>query len=86
MADPAGNYSCNYRSGGTIRVPVHLIEALRNLKKTEDELRKSLGPEPSVIEIAEELNAPVSKIMRILKTARELVSLETGVVSAKSSI
>jgi RNA polymerase primary sigma factor len=64
--------------GRTIRVPVHMNEAIRNLTKAETELRKRLGHEPSIIEIAEELNVPVSRIMQIRKTAQEPVSLEAG--------
>jgi RNA polymerase primary sigma factor len=72
--------------GRTIRVPVHMAEAIRKLMKTESELRKRLGHEPSVVEIAEELNAPVSRIMQIFKTAQEPVSLEAGTAHGEDLI
>lgn len=72
--------------GRTIRVPVHMTEAIRHLTKTESELRKRLGHEPSVVEIAQELRAPVSRIMQILKTAQEPVSLEAGTAHSEDII
>jgi len=64
--------------GKTIRVPVHMSEAIRHLTKATMEARKRLGHEPSAIEIAEELNAPVPKVLQMLKAAQEPVSLEAS--------
>src|SRR5439155_1009416 len=62
--------------GRTIRVPVHMVEAMNRVLKTSNDLTKRLGREPSVQELAKELKTPVSKVTQILKAAQEPISLE----------
>jgi RNA polymerase primary sigma factor len=63
--------------GRTIRIPVHMVEAMNRVLKASNELTKRLGREHSVLELAKELKSPVSKISDILRAAQEPVSLET---------
>jgi RNA polymerase primary sigma factor len=65
--------------GRTIRVPVHMVEAVNRLLKTSNELTKRLRRQPSVPELAEELKTPVSKVRDILEIAQEPISLETSI-------
>jgi RNA polymerase primary sigma factor len=65
--------------GRTIRIPVHMIEAVNRVLKTANKLTKRLGRDHSMFELAKELNAPVSKVMDILKTAQTPISLEAGI-------
>jgi len=63
--------------GRTIRVPVHMVEALNRVTRTMNELKKRLGHhEPSKSEIAKELGLPVSKVREILEAAQEPMSLD----------
>jgi RNA polymerase primary sigma factor len=63
----------------TIRVPVHMNEALNKLTRTSRELVQEFGREPTNEEIARRMDLPVSKIRKILEVARSPVSLETPV-------
>jgi RNA polymerase sigma factor (sigma-70 family) len=72
--------------GRIIRVPVHMAGAIRDLTKTANELRGRLGHEPSTVELAEELNAPVSKITHILRTYQEPVSLDAAVAHSEDKL
>jgi RNA polymerase primary sigma factor len=63
--------------GRTIRIPVHMVEAMNRVLKASNELTKRLGREHSVLELAKELKSPVSKVSDILRAAQEPVSLET---------
>ncbi len=63
----------------TIRVPVHMNEALNKLTRTSRDLVQELGREPTNEEIARRMDLPVSKIRKILEVARTPVSLETPV-------
>jgi RNA polymerase primary sigma factor len=63
--------------GRTIRVPVHMIEAMNRVLKASNELTKRLGRQHSVLELAKELKTSVLKVRDILKVAQEPVSLET---------
>ena len=62
--------------GRTIRMPVHMVEAVRHVQKAANELTKRLGRAHSVSELAEELKTPVSKVTNILSAAQEPISLE----------
>ena len=53
--------------GRTIRIPVHMGDAVNRVLKAANELTKRLGREHSVLELAEELKTPVSKVKNILK-------------------
>ena len=63
----------------TIRIPVHMVETINKLIRTSRHLLQQLGREPSVEEIAEEMEIPVEKVMEIQKKAQDPVSLETPI-------
>src|SRR5438093_1588438 len=72
--------------GRTIRIPVHMVEAMNRVLKTSNELTKRLGREPSVQELAKELRTPVAKITQILKAAQEPISLEASIADNKDAV
>ena len=63
----------------TIRVPVHMIETINKLIRTSRMLVQELGREPTPEEITEKMNMPVEKVRKVLKIAKEPISLETPV-------
>ena len=63
----------------TIRIPVHMVETINKLIRTSRHLLQQLGREPTVEEIAEEMEIPVEKVMEIQKIAQDPVSLETPI-------
>ena len=63
----------------TIRVPVHMIETINKVSRTSRALVQELGREPTSEEIAKATDLPTSKVRKVLKTAQELVSLETPI-------
>jgi RNA polymerase primary sigma factor len=65
--------------GRTIRIPVHMVEAMNRILKSANELTKRLGREHSMHELARELKTPVSKVTEILKAAQEPISLEASI-------
>jgi RNA polymerase primary sigma factor len=72
--------------GRTIRVPVHMVEAINQVMRAASELKKRLGHEPTKVELARELNTPVSKVIQILEAAQEPVSLEACMTPEKDSV
>jgi len=72
--------------GRTIRIPVHMVEAMNRVLKTSNELAKRMGREPSVHELARELKTPVAKINQILKAAQEPISLEASIADNKDAV
>jgi len=69
----------------TIRIPVHMVETINRLLKTERELVQDLGKQPQASEIAEKLNMPVEKVREIMKVALDPVSLEAPVGEEEDS-
>lgn len=63
----------------TIRIPVHMVEAINKITKMTRELVQEMGREPTPDEIAERLKIPVEKVKGILKISKEPISLETPV-------
>jgi len=63
----------------TIRIPVHMIETINKLNRTQREMMNSLGREPTPEELSVELNMPVDKVRKVQKIAKEPISLETPV-------
>jgi RNA polymerase primary sigma factor len=61
----------------TIRIPVHMIETINKLVRTSRYLIQELGREPTPEEIAEKMDMPVDKVRKVLKIAKEPISLET---------
>jgi len=72
--------------GRTIRIPVHMVEAMNRVLKVANELSKRMGREPSVHELAKELKTPVSKVTQILKAAQEPISLEASIADNKDAV
>jgi RNA polymerase primary sigma factor len=72
--------------GRTIRVPVHMVEAINRVMKASNELRKRLGHEPSIIDLAKELKTPAEKILQILDAAQETVSLEASITDNRDTV
>ena len=69
----------------TIRIPVHMIEAINKLIRTSRALVHEYGREPTAEEIAQEVDLPVSKVRKILKIAQQPISLETPVGEEEES-
>lgn len=63
----------------TIRIPVHLVETLNHVNRTERRLQQELGREATATEIASELNMSVEKVYEVLKISQDPISLETPV-------
>jgi RNA polymerase primary sigma factor len=63
----------------TIRIPVHMIETINKLIRTSRYLVQELGREPTPDEIAEKMEVPLDKVRKVLKIAREPISLETPI-------
>jgi RNA polymerase primary sigma factor len=63
----------------TIRIPVHMIETINKLVRTSRLLVQSLGREPTPEEIAQKMELPVDKVRKVLKIAKEPISLETPI-------
>jgi RNA polymerase primary sigma factor len=63
----------------TIRVPVHMIEAINKLIRSSRQLVQALGHEPTAEQIAKQMDIPVDKVRKIRKIAQQPVSLETPI-------
>lgn len=63
----------------TIRIPVHMIETINKMIKVTRNLQQDLGREPTPEEISEKMDIPVEKIKKVMKIAKEPVSLETPI-------
>ncbi len=69
----------------TIRIPVHMIETINKLIRESRALVQELGREPTAEEIAEKTELPVEKVRKILKIAKEPISLETPIGEEEDS-
>ncbi len=69
----------------TIRIPVHMIETINKLIRTSRYLVQEMGKEPSPEEIAEKMEIPIEKVRRVLKIAKEPISLETPIGEEEDS-
>jgi RNA polymerase primary sigma factor len=69
----------------TIRIPVHMIETINKLVRTSRYLVQELGREPIPEEVAEKMDMPVDKVRKVLKIAKEPISLETPVGEEEDS-
>jgi len=69
----------------TIRIPVHMIETINKLIRTSRYLVQELGREPTPEEIAEKMEIPLEKVRKVLKIAREPISLETPIGEEEDS-
>ncbi|MCB0309295.1 MAG: RNA polymerase sigma factor RpoD [Bdellovibrionales bacterium] len=69
----------------TIRIPVHMIETINKLVRTSRYLVQELGREPTPEEIAEKMELPLDKVRKVLKIAKEPISLETPIGEEEDS-
>jgi len=69
----------------TIRIPVHMIETINKLVRTSRYLVQEQGREPTPEEIAEKMEIPLEKVRKVLKIAREPISLETPIGEEEDS-
>jgi RNA polymerase primary sigma factor len=69
----------------TIRIPVHMIETINKLIRTSRHLVQELGREPTPEEIAEKMELPLDKVRKVLKIAKEPISLETPIGEEEDS-
>ena len=70
---------CVGETGRTVRVPMHMIDTINKIFKTQRQLLQVGGCEPTAGEIAEEMNIPESRVKSILRVALHPISLETPV-------
>jgi RNA polymerase primary sigma factor len=69
----------------TIRIPVHMVETINRLVKISRQLLQELGRDPSVEEIAREMNLTAEKVREVMKIAQEPISLETPIGEEEDS-
>jgi RNA polymerase primary sigma factor len=69
----------------TIRIPVHMIETINKLVRSQRRLQQELGREPTTEELAKKMDLPVPKIRKVLRIAQEPISLETPVGEEEES-
>ncbi len=69
----------------TIRIPVHMIETINKLIRTSRYLVQEIGREPTPEEIGEKMNLPADKVRKVLKIAKEPISLETPIGEEEDS-
>jgi RNA polymerase primary sigma factor len=72
--------------GRTIRIPVHMSDQLNKLFRVKHQLTQRLGDEPSIDELANELDTPPAKVKQMLKSARHPLSLEMPIVVDGDSV
>ncbi len=70
----------------TIRIPVHMVETINKLVRTSRQLVQEVGREPSPEELAARMDLPVEKVRRVMKIAKEPISLETPIGDEEDSI
>ena len=69
----------------TIRIPVHMIETINKLVRTSRQMLHEIGREPTPEELAQKLSMPIDKVRKVLKIAKEPISLETPVGDEEDS-
>ena len=69
----------------TIRIPVHMIETINKLIRTSRQLVQEIGREPTPEEIAAKMEMPIEKVRKVLKIAKEPISLETPIGEEEDS-
>jgi RNA polymerase primary sigma factor len=69
----------------TIRIPVHMIETINKLVRTSRQILHEIGREPMPEELAERLGMPLEKVRKVLKIAKEPISLETPIGDEEDS-
>src|ERR1700710_1140236 len=69
----------------TIRIPVHMIETINKIVRTSRQMLHEIGREPTPEELSEKLQMPLDKVRKVLKIAKEPISLETPIGDAEDS-
>ena len=69
----------------TIRIPVHMIETINKLVRTGRQMLQEIGREPTPEELAEKLQMPLDKVRKVMKIAKEPISLETPIGDEEDS-
>ena len=69
----------------TIRIPVHMIETINKIVRTTRQIMSEIGREPTPNELADRLHMPLDKVKKVLKIAKEPISLETPVGDEEDS-
>ncbi len=69
----------------TIRIPVHMIDTINKLVRTQRQMQQELGRDPTTEELARRLEMPVPKVRKVLRVAQEPISLETPVGEEEES-
>src|SRR6266496_404757 len=69
----------------TIRIPVHMIETINKIVRTSRQMLREIGREPTPEELAEKLGMPLEKVRKVLKIAKEPLSLETPIGDEEDS-
>jgi len=69
----------------TIRIPVHMVETINRMLKVSRELLQTYGEEPAPEQIAKKMDLPVEKVRKILKIAKEPISLDTPIGEEEDS-
>src|SRR5271167_1451865 len=69
----------------TIRIPVHMIDAINRVMRTNQKLLNEIGREPTLEELAQKLQMPLEKVRKVLKIAKEPLSLETPIGGEEDS-
>ncbi|TCT08189.1 RNA polymerase sigma factor RpoD [Aquabacter spiritensis] len=69
----------------TIRIPVHMIETINKIVRTSRQMLHEIGREPTPEELAEKLGMPLEKVRKVLKIAKEPISLETPIGDEEDS-
>jgi RNA polymerase primary sigma factor len=69
----------------TIRIPVHMIETINKLVRTSRQMLHEIGREPAPEELADKLGMPLEKVRKVLKIAKEPISLETPIGDEEDS-
>ncbi|NCF78358.1 MAG: RNA polymerase sigma factor RpoD [Alphaproteobacteria bacterium] len=69
----------------TIRIPVHMIETINKLVRTSRQMLHEFGREPTPEELSEKLSMPLDKVRKVLKIAKEPISLETPIGDEEDS-
>ena len=81
----SGDHPLDRRSGETIRIPVHMIETINKIVRTSRQMLHEIGREPTPEELAEKLAMPLEKVRKVLKIAKEPISLETPIGDEEDS-
>ncbi len=69
----------------TIRIPVHMIETINKIVRTQRQMLHEIGREPTPEELAEKLQMPLDKVRKVMKIAKEPISLETPIGDEEDS-